>query len=431
MNAVTFIKQTILALALAGSGLFLFLPFSSCSDELDDSCETTSDCPSGQACHSSVCRVVQCESNLDCPADAVCYVDEGVCGRHECRTDQDCFDNRRNPYCVGGRCSREAPPQCEDRSSCEVGEICSEGACSEIGSGLSCSDHEDCGNPQICDPDLGEAGGCVDPCTDNADCDEYDDPWACEQSTGLCMSVECLNNLDCDEFEECNDEYVCVLLRYDCDTLDCAQEEGRPFKTEPVDGQCRCVQCLDHSHCNQSNLEVCTNSKRCLYCENTGTTASDCPEEAPLYREGCCVECNDDAGCAHLGIGSVCTNGRCVACDCLDLCPCPETADCVEQDDSTGRCEPREGGVGDTCLSQEGCGESLACSYATGLCVTEGAGSFCATGCPAPSRCASVGTDNALCYGCHDETECPTNQNCEIPPEWEGLYDGGRCLPPI
>ena len=430
MNAVDVVIRTSLGLTLSVAGLLVCFHSFSCSDEVDSACEATKDCSSGEACYESFCTVVECASNLDCPADAICYVDLEVCGEHECRTDQDCFDNRRNPFCVSGRCTREPPPECEGRSSCGTGQVCTEQVCTDIGAGLACEEDEECGNPQVCDPSLGEdTGGCIDPCEDNSDCDDHEDPWACELSTGFCTSVECLNNLDCDEFEECNDDYTCVLLRYDCETLDCALAEGRPFQTEPVDGQCRCVQCLDHSHCNQANLEVCTDSRRCLFCETTATTASDCPEELPYFREGCCVECRDDAGCIGLGMGSVCTNGRCVGCDCLDVCPCPETAECIEQADGTGRCLPRQGSVGDACVGQESCGDSLACSYATGFCVEQGAGSFCGTsGCPEPSRCASV-TDGALCYGCHGTNECPSDQICDIPEEWVGVYDGGRCLP--
>jgi hypothetical protein len=93
----------------------------------------------------------------------------------------------------------------------------------------------------------------------------------------------------------------------------------------------------------------------------------------------------------------------------------------------SGECEASLGAESDPCLTQEDCADHLACSYAIGLCVTQGVGSFCSTGCPDPARCASTET-GSLCYGCHNDDECPSDMSCQIPTEdWQ--YDGGQCFP--
>lgn len=444
-------KYLPIPLLLLSLVLLSLAPLFGCSAEEDSSCIGTEDCGSGLVCFSGVCQTVLCASNLECPADSICYIDEGECGRHECRTDADCFSNRRSPYCIENRCSRDEPPECEDRAACGDGEACIDSACVEVGLGRTCSTDEDCGNPQICDPNLGESGACVNACEDNSDCDGFDDLRACDTTSGFCEPVDCLNHSHCEESEECNDEYVCVLQRYDCDSgpcgpegqcpeeyicsnemcgLDCAVQEGRPFRTEPVDDACRCVQCITDINCNEAASEVCTPSKRCLFCENEGSAASECPEEQPFFSEGCCFECQDDTDCAADGLGSTCRNGRCVACDCNAGCVCPANSDCETQEDAvTGVCIAHEGAIGEDCTTQAECGETLACSYATGLCVALATGSFCGdAGCPEPARCGAV-TNGALCYGCHDNDGCPDGQVCDIPTEWIGVYDGGRCFP--
>ncbi len=410
------------------------LVLAACSSEDNrQRCDFSADCGVGTACVSGFCESVPCASNLECPNDAICYTPEGFCGEHECRVDPDCFSDRRNPFCRDGRCRPDPPPECGDRSDCGEAEICSqERTCIEAGRSIPCNDDEECGNPQLCDPEEGEAGACVDPCAEHADGDGFDDIRGCESSTGFCRSVECLSNSDCDqegEPMECNDELVCVLQRFPCLELEC-NDPARPYQTEPLEGLCRCVQCLTDENCSEANGEICTGSKRCVFCTSTATTPSECGEGAPYFREGCCVECQTDEECGETwGLGSVCTNGRCVVCDCNDGCECPEGAGCVTQADDSGRCELGTGVIGEPCTQQIECTGSLACSYSSGECVAEGDGQFCQDGCPEPARCGLTEGGASLCYGCRDNTECPVGLECQIEPEWVGVYDGGRCLP--
>lgn len=409
------------ALGLAG------LVSSACGDE-EGACAANGDCDLLEVCQGGQCGSVACRTNLDCPVDTICYPEEGLCGRLQCLTNFDCESiDRRSPYCIGGRCSSQAPPECSDRGQCRTGEICQSGECVGVEDSVPCDDDEDCGNPLICDPDQGEAGACVEACETDAECaDGFAELRGCDHASGLCIPVDCVSAADCDEEEICAD-HVCEIERFPCDTLECSDPD-RPFKTEPVDGMCRCVQCLSGNHCSDTNSEICSERNRCLFCETTAEGADACPDERPYFEEGCCLDCQRDADCESLGLGSVCTNGRCVVCDCERGCECPDGASCESTADG-GRCVIPPGQVGDACTRQLDCDDFLACSYYDGECVNEGVGGLCSDGCPAPSRCASTAEFGSVCMGCLGDEDCPDGVSCSVREEWEGVYDGGACLP--
>lgn len=417
--------------ALAVLVLGLTCITASCSEDPIPTCGGTDECPQGEACLSQICQTISCATTLDCPGDAICYDETRRCGQPECETEVDCFNDRQAPFCVAGRCVEALPTDCHERSECGDGETCRSETCVGVGTGLACIDDESCGNPQICDRLASESGTCFTPCTDNANCDQFDDLRACDQTAGLCYPVECLRSNDCEDGFQCNDDDVCVVTPRDCDVMSCADIEGRPLQTTPADDLCSCVQCFEDANCAEAAGELCAPSQRCLYCPEQAAAASGCPPETPYFREGCCLACVEDGQCDDLGVGSRCTNGRCVACDCAAGCPCPTGMACDIDDDGAGQCEERLGGVGDTCRQQDQCREDLACSYASGTCVASGSDDLCSAGCPAPSRCAQVAGESALCYGCHSDRECPGGQACVVPDEWEGVFDGGRCLPEL
>ncbi|MBN1947345.1 MAG: hypothetical protein JW797_16870 [Bradymonadales bacterium] len=369
-----------------------------------------------------------CYTRLDCPVDAVCHNGDHLCKSLECRSHRDCADRPLTPYCLHGICQADPPPQCQSRSQCGVGEACKLGECVEVAEAARCSDNEDCGNPLVCDPYLGTPGACFRPCSRHSDCEQYSGLRACEPSSGFCQPVECLEDIDCGYDEVCTPDYFCEPELSYCPTLIC-QGTDRPFKTEPIDDMCRCVQCLSDNHCSQIGLEVCTERRRCLYCEVAAEEATDCPSEHPFFQEGCCLDCLEEDDCQHMGLGSICSRGRCIPCNCLAGCACPVGSTCqTTENPGQGVCMPGQGGEGDACLAQPDCQDGLACSYATGRCVEEATGSFCSeAGCPEPSRCASR-TEGALCYGCGNDQECPDTFFCYIPAQpWE--YEGGLCLP--
>lgn len=400
-----------------------------CGGEETNACEATLDCSGNNICLDNLCQAVSCTTNLDCPPETICYPETTFCGPLECRVDQDCVD-RRNPYCVNSRCQTDPPPECSDRSECETGEICDDQQCEEEDPDGECSSDEDCPNPQICDPDQGEDGLCVIACTGHDDCEDLDDLRACDQLSGLCMPVECIENEDCEDDElQCNQGFECELMEYPCETIECPDERPHSLRTE-TEGMCRCVECEDDRSCSGINDEICTPvGHRCQFCETTAETSAGCPTEAPFFVEGCCGQCEEDVDCEPLGLGSICNHGRCVICNCNTICTCPDNADCETQDDGSGICVPHIGSEGDPCTAQDDCDDSLACSYSDGECVVEGVGSLCAEGCPEPSRCGVIaGGSAAMCFGCHDESECPDGLHCFTPDDWVDVYDGGQCI---
>jgi hypothetical protein len=319
-----------------------------------------------------------------------------------------------------------APPECSERDDCETGETCLEGSCAAVAAGGACTDDESCGRPQVCDPDRGETPACVDPCERDQDCEGLEDIRACDLPSGLCQPAECTTRDHCDVDEVCNEAHECEIERFPCDSLTCDDPE-KPFETEPLEGLCRCVQCLTPNQCSTATGETCTDSNRCLYCEVHPDEEGSCPEEQPLRVDDCCTECAADEDCSDLGLGSICNRGRCVPCNCNAGCTCPEGADCEDQE-GVGVCVRPLGQQGDPCQAQAHCEDFLACSYAVGECVNQGAGSFCtAEGCTEPTRCGST-TGGAVCFGCHSDEECPAELECVVPSEWEGVYDGGQCL---
>lgn len=410
-----------------------------CGDDTQ-TCDRTSDCGTGLACLEGTCQAVSCRTNLDCPADATCFAEngeQGRCSAQECRTSNDCEDQRETPYCVGGRCVADAPPECEARDQCGDGETCTDQECVAVESGVACVADTDCGNPEVCDPNRGEAGECTAPCTRHDDCNELEGRHACDSASGLCISVECLSAADCNDGEVCTPDFTCDFERFPCGDLTC-DDTRRPFVTEPLDDMCRCVECLSDNNCTASADDICvtdtdclcTDSNRCLSCGFPAGDVSECPEERPLLREGCCVVCLSDVDCQTFGLGSICQAGECVACDCLAGCECTGEAECVDQGDGTGRCQLPLGQLGDSCAAQSECDAFLACNYSSGECVQQGSGSFCGTGCPDPMRCASVSGGGGFCYGCDpDNDTCPANTECEVRSDWVDVFDGGRCTP--
>jgi hypothetical protein len=410
---------------------------SACSDE-PETCDRTTDCAHNRACVDGTCQAIACRTNLNCPADAICFPaddGEGLCGAQECRTSGDC-SRRELPFCVGGRCLAEAPPECAVRTDCRQGETCRSGSCVSILTGAVCDANDDCGNPEICDPNRGAAGECTPRCSDDADCEPLEGLHVCHRGSGLCVVVECLDDVHCGDAEVCNASHTCEFERFPCGELEC-NDPTRPFVTQPLDGQCRCVECLNDNNCTASADDVCeaggtcicSPTNRCVDCQQPASDPTECTGERPAFREGCCVECLTSADCQHFGLGSVCQAGGCVVCDCLAGCQCTGEASCVDQGNGTGRCQLPLGQLGDSCTEQAGCDVFLACNYSSGQCVPLATGGFCGAGCPAPMRCAQVG-GSAFCYGCDPQNDmCPVTTECDVRGDWIGVFDGGRCTP--
>lgn len=229
-----------------------------------------------------------CTSNAQCDDDLICNGEE---------------------LCVGGHCQRGTPTNCDDGISCTTD------ACVEGGGCVSRPNDAVCRPGSHCDPMI----GCVPNttrCTSNADCDDHlacDGFETCDPGTGQCFAGP---PMFCDDGVTCTDDQ-------------CIEGAGCIHSANPAecpsglicDSRAGCVMrvcgptgfCDDMDPCN--GVETCSADGRCL------------PGPAPSCNDGsaCTVDfCQPFAGCMHLAMPEICSDGT--DNDCNGLLDCSDPA---------------------------------------------------------------------------------------------------------
>ena len=174
--------------------------------------------PGLNACVPAVSGNTPCQSHGDCVYPTVCVAEFGWCELPECTGDGDCPPEEKcepavrkcqvetcvstyqceNPveFCLDGTCG---PPECEQRSDCSAGEICSkvQGICTD-GTACEgeCSFYNQVCVDGLCEPNLcatpcgtagyqcnPDTGKCGPPCSGPGQCPAG---WGCDASQGVC-----------------------------------------------------------------------------------------------------------------------------------------------------------------------------------------------------------------------------------------------------
>jgi hypothetical protein len=316
---------------------------------ISTTCETDSDCNSGEICDSNgdCITPTECTHSTDCGAKEDCIA--GVCIPYECRADSDCSSDE---ICSSGECVEKVectsaddcgakeecvgnvciPYECRTNSDCSSDEICANEECVPK---VDCTSSSDCGTKADCiggvciyyeckaDSDCFSGEICANEecvpkvtCTSSADCNNKED---C--TGGVCIPYECKTSDDCIYGEICNSDEECVESTGCTDYLDCDDYENC------IDGVCTPYTCQTELDCDGG---LCVNG------ECTGQTLLDCTDEG-YY---CTFQANCDDAQGNIlsdyfceGISECCdTQPTLKTCDEAGGEICNSSAKCVDGD---------------------------------------------------------------------------------------------------
>lgn len=336
----------------------------------DPPCETDSDCPTPDKCHTvecehGMCMEVpnQCNDNDPCTVDE-CDPDTGICvsEKHDplccVDVDEDCVNDgdectfavcTPNPYVpYTGLCEVLAKDNCCTQSSeCDVaGDLCIERACRDN----ECVDlyERECGEDHDndlctviqCDPDDGmckhanlTGDDCLGACCIDGQCEELDELW-CDMRHGSFIG----DGIPCDK-----ENILChtpapthapTSVPTDAPT---EPPTPRPTPSPTVGPDCECNDDCDFHKCF---TDECVENE-CVY------TPKNCTHDDPCTLS-VCNEWNDqceiveDHGCCE------------TPSDCFDAGPCVEPT-CVPRNDSSGLGDCGEHVIADCCLNNDMC----------------------------------------------------------------------------
>ncbi len=317
--------------------------------------------------HGLVCVAGTCCDDSDCGDPCqVCNQNTHTCGpRCNTETEVCCTEQAGPGQCVTGECCLGIP-------SCELGEICCQGA-----GGTVCVAGETC--PPNCNSEA--------PCEGCATCVDGFCQEGCDEGD-ICCDDECLST---SEFFACpaEESNCCAVADACCDVDGCCSgacyggNSGRDFccdgvtevYCQPATGPAQC--------CPDPETDKCCGTVGCC-------TSSACNEEADV----CCGEGSFACGTTEGNL--CCGNATEKCCDgvCIDASECCPSTD----GDCPAACEPN-------CL----CGDGIVDPETDGLVCNDGGG-VCACGwCVVPlDGCPCGCAGNPDCVRCDGNGECET-----------------------
>ncbi len=375
-------------------------------------CETSAQCPPGDACHDHECVPV-CGSGGACSGGLSCC-------------DSFCVNEKTDPEDCGG-CGKACPPGeacvgsvCQVPTTCNGGPPCSpEDQCCSSGCSDTNSDPDNCGScGKVCATDQTCAGGtCHSPvgCNGGPACPPVDlccatgcedtssDPNNCGGCGHVCAPGQSCVESVCQMGPNCHGEPACTGAQ-SCCASGCTNTKTDPencggcgLPCAPGD-TCAGGMCQTMIACGDGG--VCTGTQTCCPSGCTDTTGD------PLNCGGCDMPCPPDDTCVSSTCVAPLTCNGGPACTAPDQCCSSGCVDTTGDPNNCGHCGTTCP-LGDTCVSSvctavTFCGVSPAC--APGL-----------TCCPEPTGCTDTNTDPDNCGGC--------GMPCLAP----GVCAGGTC----
>ncbi len=383
---------------------------SSCSKP---ECNTSEDCPDGEACSGGLCTENTCQSREDCPDGQICKVLSGVCADPPdmCSLDTDC---PAGEICLE---SGECRPGCTSTEDCPDGEFCDTGArvCAPgCAADTDCAADQSCeDNACACDPDKCDEGFVCDPsgteCVeqtaescDDVTCPEGEvcnpDTLQCEEETAMGCTM-----VSCPEGEVCNTSNgQCIP---ECDNGK-SPASCDPMSDTPVFNPdfCECVECVDDTQCDSANGETCNvNFGICQgecpmqdQCDSSQPGSCDNSAGSYCFAE-CCVECISASDCNQ---GQICIDGTCGAAPSCAMDPtvCPSGTECIN-----GTCQASMGG--------QSCdlNDPMSCPFGQ---VCQPSSEMSTTGTCQPLGGGNPGGGTGGCGGCNSDCTCPGMATC-------------------
>ncbi|CAH1795748.1 unnamed protein product [Owenia fusiformis] len=418
-------------------------------------CEKQTDCGDEYLCKENTCFQKNhfggsCSEDKDCRSDLVC--NEGVCStctrepssctaEHYCKGDsKDGFRCSPKEYfgakcddslaCASGHCGDgDLCVDCEERSDCENGELCTDNTCvPRMVFGDPCEEDDECEVDLVCN--TGVCSRCRDDmgCTEQQYC-KAGDPNSIEGTSGFecsakedidspcldasnCLKGHCVKNMcvACEEDSDCDNEL--------CKSNTCV---GKPVFGESCEAEDECVAGLK---CNKGVCSLCDSDSDCTleeyckrpvgemgyYCaikENVGTICNADTEcntghcVGEEYSELRCVDCREDADC----VGGLCKDHTCVSrqgfggyCSSNDNCE----LDLVCNEHRCSRCMSA-----DDCMVDEYCKGDSTSGYTCSERETIG------SECSEHSQCGSGMCYNSLCGTCLEDGDCNSSEYCQ------------------
>lgn len=328
-------------------------------------CESSSDCASGEKCLNGGCVEESfCRGYFDCASGEYC--DGLSCQKVECG-----YDNAASACggfaCQNGLCARE----CYFDSDCAKGFECHGSTCSQkklLENGTSCISNGDCASNTCCQASSGSkcAAKCSAPgdaCTQASDCASG---YCCANGgSSKCSAFICPPTNACSSTLDCPSNQVCTNLR-------CV--DPPPAGLDPG------ATCVLHSQCK---------SQTCLLgiCRGEGQQGSSCTQDFDCEQgRQCCASLASSSKKACGALDSGCSGSIGDSCD-SDL-------DCLDGDCNVGFCTK-------PCISNDDCGNA---PWGTAnACETNGLGDrICFPGCTSSDQCTENLDYDFTCAGAYD-----------------------------
>jgi hypothetical protein len=377
----------------------------------------------GTACGpDAVCSEGDC---MPCTRGASCMLDGKPCrsgaiecggGKPECLETGNAADG--TSCGVGMVCQQGACTMCMAGAMCVPMNPCHEGTLDCAGAAPVCNDAarnrtagETCGTDKVCNP-TGECVACMagmtcdlpDPCkVGKIDC--ISGAPVCVETGPAAPGKSCGNNLVCNEGRcvSCTEGQACTPTnKCHIGTLSCMT--GTPQCTDTTRNVANGTSCGTNQVCNNGTCAACTANVSCDTGNPCKLGTTNCESGTSQCRET--GNAPNGRGC---GAGRVCNNGSCVACTPNTECQ-PSACKVGMTSCSTGTSECRETG---NAPNGSNCGTGRVCN--NGSCQNCNQGGTCTLSNPCKRGTISCSTGAAVCMdagNASDGTGCGGSRVC-------------------